>query len=103
MPAPIISDKLFAAWGDLLTESRPEDLTEADFMSGLPEVASFAPAVTTASFAARFALKKGGTVVLELNPVAARHLACCIMQMGAQAGWLDETLDLTSQILPPMN
>jgi hypothetical protein len=86
------------AWNELLNNRRPKQIGEME-VDELPQIEAFSPATLDVGMAFRFAARDGSEYAFLINPVAARHLAACILRMGQEAGWLDEAANV---ICPPV-
>jgi hypothetical protein len=85
-----------AACRKAFDEEKPAAPTERQAIEA-PEVVSVTPAALNTGIAFSVVLRNHGkdtTSVLLINPVAARHIAACILSGGQQAGWLDERGDI---------
>jgi hypothetical protein len=87
-----------AAWECALDSNRPREVGSDEWFD-FPQVESFAPVALNAGMVFRLAGRKGEIIDLVINPVAARHLAACILTMGQQAGWLDNEATV---VCPPL-
>jgi hypothetical protein len=81
-----------------MNRERPAVPTHEDLDSIL-EAVSFAAGAMNTGMAIRWRLADGREEVRFLNPVVARHLVACILQMGEAAGWLNS---LGEFIFPPL-
>jgi len=101
MPVTIFDKGHIAAWNRAL-DSRPKAVTEIEWPS-LPQIEAFAPTATSAGMTFRFRARDQTEQAFVINPVAARHLAACILAMGNEAGWLDGSGNVICPALPPLN
>jgi hypothetical protein len=101
MPATIFSQRDVAAWDHAL-DNRPKAVTEIEWPR-LPQIEAFAPTALNAGMAFRLRGSDDTEQAFVINPVAARHLAACILKMGMEAGWLDGAGNVTCPILPPLD
>lgn len=86
-----------AAWNAAMDEKKPAIVEEIEWPD-FPQIEAFAPMALNVGMAIRMAARNGDIINFTINPVAARHLAACILKMGQAAGWLDEKADV---ICPP--
>jgi hypothetical protein len=86
------------AWTRLLGDHRPRTIEEIEWPT-FPQIEAFTPMPISHSIAFRMAARDGSGIEFIINPVAARHLAACILTMGMEAGWLDEQANV---ICPPL-
>ena len=90
----VFGKREIAAWEQALAAERPISPVEMDWPT-FPQVVSLAPAAMTVGMAIRLKMRDGSETAFAINPVAARHMAFAIFEMGRQAGWLDEEYSLT--------
>ena len=69
----------------------------------LPQIEAFAAAALNVGMTFRMRARDTSEIAFTLNPVAARHLAACILSMGTQAGWLDASGHVTAPEMPPLD
>lgn len=89
------------AWDHAL-DSRPKAITEIEWPN-LPQIEAFAPTALSAGMAFRLRARDQAEQAFIINPVAARHLAACILKMGMEAGWLDGAGNVICPALPPLD
>ncbi len=87
MARMIFDAAIIASWERAL-DDRPAEVTEIEWPA-LPQIEAFAPTATTAGMCFRLRGRDNSEIAFVINPVAARHLATCILAMGFEAGWLD--------------
>lgn len=85
----VFTDAEISAWSGLLDSERPSEVSEQEWPT-LPQVDAFNPRPLSAGMAFRMATRDQREIAFIINPVAARHLATCILMMGREAGWLDD-------------
>lgn len=91
-----------AIWGDLLDTRKPRMIEEIEW-SAFPQIEAIRPVALNVGMAVRLATRSGPDIEFVINPVAARHLAACILKMGMEAGWLSEGGDVINPPLPPLD
>lgn len=97
MPRRVYDESHLAAWTAVLKSKRPRMIEEAEWPS-FPQIEAFRPVALSQGMALRLATRDHGEFDFIINPVAARHLAACILTMGIEAGWLSGGGDV---ICPP--
>jgi len=101
MTRRVFDQSHITAWSAAL-DDKPPELTEVDF-DALPQVDAFRAQVWTSGMTLNMRCRNGKVIALKINPVAARHLAACILTMGQAAGWLNASADVICPDAPPLD
>lgn len=93
----VFTDVDLAAWRAALDRNQPSG--DEPELADCVQVDAFRPFALNVGIAFRLAGRDGSVSEILLNPIAARHMAVCILKMGQEAGWLDEAANV---ICPPL-
>lgn len=95
---PLFSPAQMAAFSRELQDLKPPK-PDMDSLAAGRQAVSFSATAFNAGLVVRMRFKGGSEELISLNPVLARHLASCAINMGQDAGWLDGKANI---IVPPM-
>ncbi|MBI1202574.1 MAG: hypothetical protein GC182_08690 [Rhodopseudomonas sp.] len=94
----VFGTKEIALWEAAL-DNQPRAISESEWAAAtIPQIEAFKPSILNAGILFRFRTRDHGDFDFEINPVAARHLAISIVNMGQEVGWLNAEGNI---ILPP--
>lgn len=101
MTDTIFDQAMIDAWNRAL-DDRPKSVTEIEWPA-LPQIEAFAAVALSAGMSFRMRARDGAELAFIINPVAARHLVATILVKGMEARWLDQSANVISPPLPPLN
>jgi len=99
MSKQLFEPEWLTQWNDLLDTRKPRPIEEIEWTS-FPQIEAIRPVALNCGIAFRLATRNGPEIEFVINPVAARHLAACILKMGQEAGWLTEGADVVNPPRP---
>lgn len=99
MTKTVIDETHLDAWRRALDELAPPAVDEPDWEK-IDQIDSFRPMAMNVGMVFRMRRRNGEIFEICMNPVAARHMAACILLMGQEAGWLNASGEI---ICPPLS